>query len=80
MKSWVASARCKTGLAALGVVEADFGGRGGKVLAKEHTEDGASGDVGVTVAMEGETVGAGVLVGGEGGLPGDRGEALRVMG
>jgi hypothetical protein len=49
-------------------------------LAEEFAEDGAGGDVGVAIAVEGETVGAGALVGGEGGFPSDRGQALRVVG
>jgi hypothetical protein len=75
-----AGGRCQSGLAAFGVVELDFGGRSGEVLAEEVAEGGASGDVSVAVAMEGEAVSAGVFVGGEGGFPGDLGEALRVVG
>jgi len=76
----VASGGGDRGFAPFGVMELDFVGRCGEVLAEELAEDGTRGDVGVAVAMESEAVGSGVLVGGEGGLPGNRRQALGIVG
>lgn|ERR1700685_1976501 len=62
---WSWSGLCQAGFAALGVVKCDFFGRRREVLAEEFAEDGAGGDVGVAIAMEGEAVGAGMFVGRE---------------
>ena len=46
----------EAGFAAVGILELDFFGRRGEVLAEEIAKGGAGGDVGVAVAVEGETV------------------------
>lgn len=70
----------EAGFAAVGVVELDVFGRRGEVLAEEIAEGGTGSDVGVAVAVEGEAFGAGMLVGGEAGLPSDGRQALGIVG
>ncbi len=70
----------KSGFAAFGVMELNLAGRSGEILAEEFTENGTGGDVGIAIAMEGEPVGASVLVGGQDRFPRDRRQALGIVG
>jgi hypothetical protein len=75
----IAGGWAECGFAALAVQKLDLVGRPVEVATEQFSQSGASRNVGITIAVECEAVGARVLIWRKDRVPSDRGKALRVM-